>query len=145
MQSPARAVETSALGNGTIFRLADVMDTGLQVVEVCVAPIRADQLIMATILDDAAMLECNDPVRIAHGREPMRDDEHSPAGGDPSHVLLDGALAFVIKRAGSLVEDKDTRVGNECASDRDNAGAARRINCCRVRPRWCHSPRAAPG
>src|SRR6266567_5037991 len=110
---------TSALGNVTIFRLADVMDTGLQIVEVCVAPIRADQLIMAAVLDDAAMLESDDPVRIAHGREPMSDDEYSPAGGNPFHVLLDGALAFVIERAGSLVEDKDAGVGNECASDRD--------------------------
>ena len=40
-----------------MFRLADVMDTGLQIVEVCVTAVRADQLIMAAVLDDAAMLD----------------------------------------------------------------------------------------
>src|SRR5207244_6491905 len=70
---------TSALGNGTIFRLADVMDTGLQVMEVCVAPVRADQLSMAAVFDGAATVEGDDPVCIAGGREPGRGDEHSPA------------------------------------------------------------------
>jgi hypothetical protein len=34
----------------------------------------------AAVLDDAAMLERNDPVRVAHDREPMSNDEHGPAG-----------------------------------------------------------------
>jgi len=59
---------------------ADVIDPGLQIVEVCVTSVRADQLVMAAILDDAAMLERNDSVRVAHDREPMSDDEHGPAG-----------------------------------------------------------------
>ena len=64
---------------------------------------------MVAVLDDAAMLERDDPVRIAHGREPMSDDEHRPAGGNSLHVLLDGTLAFVIERAGGLVEDEESR------------------------------------
>ena len=35
------------------------------------------------------------------------------------HVLLDGALAFVVERAGRLVEDQDARVGDQRARDRD--------------------------
>ena len=54
------------------------MDPGLQ--KVCVTSVRVDQLAMAAVLDDAAMLEGDDPVRIAHGREPLSDDEHGPAG-----------------------------------------------------------------
>src|SRR5881397_3109719 len=92
-----RRAGAGGLGNGTMFRLADVMDTGLQIVEVCVTPVRADQLIMSAVLDDAAMLERNDPVRITYRREPMSDDEHGPAGGNSFHVLLDGTLAFVIE------------------------------------------------
>src|SRR6266567_575705 len=93
----------SVLGNTTTFRLADVMDTGLQIVKVCVTTVRADQLIMATVLDDAAMLEGDDPVRVAYGREPMSDDKHGPARGNSFHILLDGALTFVVQGAGRLV------------------------------------------
>src|SRR5260370_41087194 len=88
--------------------------------KVCVTPVRADQLIVATVLDDAAMLDRDDPVRVAHGREQVSDDEDGPAGGNSFHVLLDGALAFVVQCAGRLVEDEDAWIGNERAGDRDS-------------------------
>jgi hypothetical protein len=62
-----RRAAAGVLGNWTMFRLADVMDPGLQIMEVCVTSVRADQLIMAAVLDDAAMLERDDPVGIAYG------------------------------------------------------------------------------
>src|SRR5258708_7600342 len=49
----------------------------------------------------------------------MSDNEDGPAGGNSFHVLLDGPLAFVIERAGRLIEDENARIGNERAGDRD--------------------------
>jgi hypothetical protein len=49
----------------------------------------------------------------------MRDDQHRAPLHDFAHVLLDDALAFVIKRAGRFVENQDARVHDESASDGD--------------------------
>src|SRR6478735_7408360 len=106
-------------GNGTIFVLADAMDACLEEVELRIAAVRADQLVMRAVLDNAASLDGDDAIGLADRRETVGDDEDGPAGGNSFHVLLDGALAFVIQGAGRLVEDEDARIGNERASDRD--------------------------
>src|SRR5579863_6808475 len=49
----------------------------------------------------------------------MRNDEDRSAGGDVLHVLMDRPLALVIKRAGSLVKNQNTRIRDERARDRD--------------------------
>src|ERR1700680_2149618 len=59
--------------------LADVMNTGLQVVELGVAPVRPHQLVVRAVLDDAAALDSNDAIGAAHGREPVRDDQDRAA------------------------------------------------------------------
>src|SRR5437879_2870417 len=117
ISSPLR--RASARGNATMLRLADCMDTCLQIVQICVAPVRADQVVMAAVLDDAAALDRDDPVRLAHGREPMRDDENGPAGGNSFHVLLDRPFTFIVQGAGGLVEDQDARIRNERAGNCD--------------------------
>src|SRR5580704_10233507 len=80
----------SALGSATAFLLlAGVMDARLQVMQLCVAPVRTDQILVVAVLDDAASLDRNDPVGLAHRREPMGNDKNRPAGGNAFHVLLD--------------------------------------------------------
>jgi hypothetical protein len=74
---------------------------------------------MRAVLDDAAFLDRDDPVAVAHGGEPVRDDEHGAAMHDALHVLLDDALAFIIERAGRLVEDQDARIHDQRARDGD--------------------------
>src|SRR5258707_2503801 len=114
--SPRRA---GGFGNGTIVVLTDAMDACLEEVELCIAAIRADQLVMCTVLDDAASLDGDDAIGFADRRETVGDHEYRPVGCDPLHVLLDGPLAFVVECTRRLVEDQDARIGNECARDRD--------------------------
>ena len=45
---------------------------------------------------------------------------------DRAHVVLDDALAFVIERAGRLIEDQDARIADEGARDRDALALAAR-------------------
>ena len=42
----------------------------------------------------------------------MGDDEDRPALGDLGHILLDNALALVVERACSLIENEDAWVGD---------------------------------
>ena len=92
----------------TMLRRADVTDPGLQRVEVCVTSVQADQLVMAVVLDDVAMLERNDPVRVAHDREPISDDEHAPAGDLDrlySEIVLRPDLSLgLLRRAGASMK-----------------------------------------
>jgi Transposase IS66 family len=86
----------------------------------------AYQLIMGAVLNDTAALERDNAVSIAHGRQAMGNDQDSPAGDDPAHVLLDDALALVVERTGRLVEDQDSWIGNQRSSYQQSADAAPR-------------------
>src|SRR5579864_3728516 len=89
------------------------MDAGLDAMERGVTAARADQLVMAAVLDDAAALNGDDAVGAAHGGKAMGDDDHGAALRDLAHVLLDDPLALVVERARRLVEDEDARIGDE--------------------------------
>src|SRR5262245_1732225 len=49
---------------------ADFMDPGLQTIERGIAATSLDQIVMATVLDDWARVDGDDPVGAPHGREP---------------------------------------------------------------------------
>src|SRR3974377_234484 len=85
-------------GNGTIF-LTGCMDPRLQVVQLGIAAIAADQLVMRAVFDDAATLDCNDAIGLAHGRQPVSNDEYGATPGDLLHILLDSPLALVLQPA----------------------------------------------
>src|SRR5262245_6730235 len=105
-------------GKRMIFS-ADVMDACLQIVELGIKMVGADQLVMGTVLDDAAALDRDDAVGAAHHRQPVRDDEHGAALHDLAHVALDRLLALVVERAGRLVENEEARIHHEGAGDGD--------------------------
>src|SRR5262249_38593979 len=109
---------TRLCGKAMIF-LADVMDARLQVMQLRIATVAADQFLVITVLDDTAALDRNDAVDPAHRRQAVGDDEYRSASGDLLHVLLDRSFALIIERARCLVEYQDSRVGNEGAGDRD--------------------------
>ena len=109
----------AALGNGTIFRLPNCMRARLHVVEPRIAAAEPDQMVVRAVLDDAAVLERDDAVGLAHGRQPVRDDEDGAARRDALHVVLDDALALVVERARRLVEDQDARIADQRARDGD--------------------------
>src|SRR5580658_4363825 len=105
---------------------AGFMEARLQPVEARIAAAGADQLVMVAVLDEAAALDGDDAVGVAHARQAIGDDEHGAALGDAFHVLLDDALALVVERARRLVEDQDPRIGDEGAGDGDALALAAR-------------------
>src|ERR1700730_19109610 len=111
------------------FWLADAMEAPLQEMELRIAAVRPDQLVVAAVLDHPPALEGDDAVGALHRRQAVRDDEDGPSRSDLFHVLLDGPLALVVERARRLVEDEDPRIGDEGAGHRDalalGAGEAR--------------------
>src|SRR5450631_219336 len=88
---------------------------GLRSDELAEAPVHGFQLRVGAALDDAATLEDDDLVGVAHGRKPMRDDQarHAPA----PQVLFHRRLARGIERAGRLVEDQDRGIAHQRARD----------------------------
>ena len=61
----------------------------------------------------------DDPVRLPHRAQAVRDDDHRAALADRRHVALEDRLALVVERAGRLVEDQDARIGEQRAGDGD--------------------------
>jgi hypothetical protein len=74
---------------------------------------------VGSVLDKAPAFNGDDPIGLTHRRETMRDDQHRPARGDLPHVALDDVLALVVERAGRLVKDQDSGIGDERPGDRD--------------------------
>src|SRR5581483_10167777 len=80
---------------------------GLQALERRVAPVPREELAARALLDDAAALDDEDPVRRAHRREPVRDRERrAPA----EHLLERGVEARLgrgVDARRRLVEEED--------------------------------------
>ena len=72
---------------------------------------------MIAALDDAAMVEHHDHVRILDRREPVRDDEHRAPLHKLIHAALHERLRAGVDGACRLVEDHDRRIGHGRARD----------------------------
>ena len=68
------------------------------------------QFFVVAFFDDAAILENDDEIGIAHGAEAMGNDECGAAVHDGAEVLLDAALRFGVEGAGGFVEYEDRRI-----------------------------------
>ena len=89
------------------------MEACLQLIEMRIASARADQFIMASILDKMPLLQGHNPVGAAHGRKPMGDDKDRAALGDATHVLLDDPLTLIIERARRLIKNEDPWIADQ--------------------------------
>src|SRR5439155_3816022 len=76
-------------------------------VERRVAAAPPNQLVVRALFDELAVLEDDDPIGVANGREPMRDDECGPAGEQRPQRLLDLPFGPDVDGRGRLVEDED--------------------------------------
>src|SRR5690606_25333544 len=83
-----------------------------------VMPALRHQLRMAALLDDAAVVEHQDAIGAADGRQAMGDDDRGAA----DHQLLDGRLhpplGLHVQGGGRLVQHQDRRVREEGPRDR---------------------------
>ena len=81
---------------------------------------------MRALLDDRAVLEHDDQVGVADGREAVGDDERGAAVEQAAQRALDPPLGADVDRARRLVEDQDPRVGEQRAAERDELALAER-------------------
>src|SRR5215475_6382747 len=95
----------------------DFMNSCLQSMQRCVAAAGLDQRVVGTVFDQTAAIERDDAISRAHGREPVRDDQHRSPFGDLFHVVLNDALALIVEGARRFIKDQDARVGDKRASD----------------------------
>ena len=77
------------------------------------------QLVMIAVFDNSPPFDCNDTVRMPYCRKPMRDDQDRSALRYFPHIALNDMLAFIIQRACCFIENKNARIGHQCARDRD--------------------------
>src|SRR5690606_3959891 len=68
-------------------------------------------------LDDAAMVQHQDLVRMHHGGEAVGDDQGGAAAGDAVELGLDRLFGARVERRGGLVEDQDGGVLEQRAGD----------------------------
>src|SRR5262245_66355384 len=79
---------------------------------------RLEQLIVRTLLDDAAGLEHHQPIHACDGRQAVCDRDHRLALHEPEQLLLYRELDFAVERRGSLVEHEDGSILEDDSSDR---------------------------
>src|SRR2546423_3932396 len=84
------------------------------------------QLVMAALLDDLSLLEHDDQVGVANRRQAVGDDECRPSGEEKPERLLDLPLGADVDGRGRLVQDQNSRVGEERASEGDQLALAER-------------------
>src|SRR5262245_57673524 len=91
----------------------------LQLVEHRVAPIVAQQLVVAAGLHDAAAVDHQDAVGMHDGCEPMRDRDGGAAAAELGDRFLHVALGLGVERRGGLIEQDDWRILDQRARDCD--------------------------
>src|SRR5215472_8597798 len=94
--------------------------------QVGVAALGSDQLLVRPVLNESSPFERDDPIGSAHGRQAVGNDEHGSSGCDLLHVLLDRPLTFVVERAGRFIEDQNAWIANQGARDGDPLSLASR-------------------
>jgi len=77
-----------------------------------------EQLVVPTGIVDPAAFEDQHSVGLYQHGEPVRDDDESAAFGNPQQIGIDDRLAFSVQRTRRLIEDKDTRIADQRAGNR---------------------------
>src|SRR5678815_5884806 len=81
--------------------------------------VEAKQLVVRSLLDDAALLENDKPIHAGDRREPVRDRDHGLALPQRRELVLDRELDLAVERGRRLVEDQDRRVLEDHARQGD--------------------------
>src|SRR5918994_4597569 len=91
----------------------------LQSVEPGVEALRGQELFVGAVLRDAAILEHQDSVHVAHEPELVRYDEGSAAFGQGAPALLDGVRGLGVEPGLGLVQDQDQALPQHRPRDGD--------------------------
>src|ERR687892_798080 len=86
---------------------------GLDVEELRVMAVQADQLRVRARLDDSALIKHVDAIGRADAREAMRDQEHRAALGELSHLDEQVPLSAGVEGRGRFVEDQEAATAVE--------------------------------
>src|SRR5581483_8934332 len=90
--------------------------------EVRVAAVGREQLLVRPFLDDAAVLEDDDPVGAPDRREPVRDEDRRQSFRQLEEAVEEHRLRPYVEARGRLVEDEDAGAalhGHQGPGDRD--------------------------
>src|SRR5262249_6155105 len=111
--SRTRGRATDASGEDVIhlafFVRLDVEALRLQLEHRAIAAAERHQLVVRAELDHAAVFEDADPVRVAHRREAMRDQDRGPLARFFEDAIEDLGLAADVELRGRFVEEHDAR------------------------------------
>jgi hypothetical protein len=94
-------------------------DVHLLLVEAAVETGACEELVMAALLEDRAVLDDDDVVGVADRREAMGDDERGATAGEAAQRVEQRGLGPRVERRSRLVEDQDRSVLEERAGDRE--------------------------
>ena len=75
--------------------------------QIGIDPAPAQQLMMAALLEDTAMIEHNQAVQGGNGREPMSNRDYGLAGHEVQELFLDRGLGLGVEGTCGLVEDQN--------------------------------------
>src|SRR6266700_2861882 len=84
-----------------------------------VRAVALQQLPVRSALDDTALIQNENLVRVHHRGQAVSDHQRRSPPGDAVELGLDALLGFRVERRGRLVEDEDARIFQDGAGDRD--------------------------
>ena len=73
--------------------------------------------LVRALLDDLAVVDDDDVVRVADGAQAVGDDKGGAAFHQAQEALLNARLGARVDAAGGLVEDEDVGIGEDGAGD----------------------------
>src|SRR2546430_1624026 len=85
--------------------------------QLCVVAAEREELVVAALLRDPAVLEDDDLVGVADGAQAGSDGDHGAPLHDALERLDDDLFRLGVERRSRLVEDEDGRVAKDRAGD----------------------------
>ena len=86
--------------------------------EIRVEPVARDELVVRAALGDAAAVEHEDQVGVAHGRDAVRHDDRRPLAHDAAQPRQDLLFGVRVHGRQRVVQDQDPRVDGQGARER---------------------------
>src|SRR5690349_15749323 len=117
------------MGEGAALTRVDeaiAFDAKLLLVELAIAAVVRQEVLMGAVLDDRALVQDEDLVGAQDGREAVSDHERGAAPAQGDEALLDRGLALAVQARGGLVEDEDRRLREDRPGDRHALALAAR-------------------